>query len=144
MTGFPARERPMAAGRARAVLALLFPTLLLLVGCDGRGGSGSWEAVVEGPGAPPGAAVLSLEAQGVEAVEGLGGVEAWFHAPASEPGTLRVVLVAPDGAGELAFRVRVARRDDPAPVGRVLELAGLDNVPLPVTGDHRVRIRSGP
>ncbi len=130
--------------RSRRWLTLLLPTLFLLAACDGRSGSGSWEAVVEGPGAPLGAAVLTLEAQGVEAVEGLGGVEAWFHAPASEPGTLRIVLVAPDAAAELAFRVRVARRDAPAPVARVLELAGRDNAPLPVTADHGVRIRSGP
>ena len=127
----------------RAVLVFLLT--LTLAACDLWGsGPGSWEAVVEGPGPVPGAVILSVEGEGVEGIEGLAGSHAWFHASPGEPGVIRVVLVAPAGAGELAFRIRVARGASPVPIARVVELAGQDNEPLQVTVEHRVRIRSGP
>lgn len=127
----------------RAVLVLLLT--LTLAACDLRGsGPGNWEAVVEGPGPVPGAAILSVEAEGIDRIEGLAGSHAWFHASPGETGVIRVVLVAPAAADELAFRIRVARRASPAPVARVVELAGQDDEPLQVTAEHRVRIRSGP
>jgi hypothetical protein len=131
---------------SRTVLALLLTLGLVgLAACDSRdSGPGSWEAVLEGPGPVPGAVVLSVEGEGVEGVEGLAGAQAWFHAPPSEPGVIRVVVVAPAGAGEVAFRIRTARGSAPAPVARVVELAGQDNEPMQVTSEHRVRIRSGP
>jgi len=136
-------RRPV--GRIWSAVTLGLLLALGLAACDGRdSGPGNWEAVLEGPGPVPGAIILSVEGEGVEGVEGLAGAQAWFHAPPSEPGVIRVVVVAPAGAGEVAFRIRTARGAAPAPVARVVELAGPDNEPMQVTSEHRVRIRSGP
>ncbi len=105
--------------------ALLATAALVLAACgdDPVPGSGWLNATVVGPNGPEGAAVVLLPGEEVDAVEGVGGTEAWARA---DTAGVRIVLVHPTG-GDLAFEVAVD--DVSLPVAWVVEqVAGPDDV----------------
>lgn len=121
------------------VMLAMVPALVLLGGCDrDRASPGVVEAVVEGPAAPYGAAVLEVSGQGVEGVVEVAGTRIWSREVEQE--RIRFVVIQP-GEGPLVFGVRLADRDGPAPTFTIVELADSDDGNVVPTGQERIRLR---
>lgn len=122
-----------------AVTGLAVAALVGLAACDwGPSGEGDLRGTVAGPNGPFAAAVLMVSGEGVVDVAGEGGVRAWSRRTGDDE--LRVVLLQTEESGTLHFRIRVQDVGGPTPSVALLELAGLDDEPVQVTDEHRLRI----
>lgn len=130
-----------ARRRAGRVLAgVLIAFLIVLTGCDRTpSGEGDWDVTIQGPGGPFGAAVVMVSGDGVLDVVGSSGTRVWSQEV--EEGEFRAVIIQPASSGSADFRVRVREMGDPAPSVTVLQLADMDDEPVPVTAGHMPRYR---
>jgi len=107
-------------------------SVLLLAACDlGPSGPGTVEGSVTGD-ANLGAVVLDVTWPGVVGFEARGSTQVYSAAISGSPNRYRVVLVSPSG-GDLPFAIAVDDAYLESPVVTVVEAAGTDNLPLPVT-----------
>lgn len=123
----------------RLLLAALLAALTLLGACGDEGPSGptTVQATVRG-GVALGAVVLEIQGQGIEAVEGTGGTEA-FTAPLDAGGNrYRAVLVA-STPGNPTFRVRLASGGAEDLTAVVLSAADGRNDAITALGSVEVR-----
>ncbi len=119
---------------------LLVAPLLLLAGCDrAPSGEGDWEVAIQGPGGPFGSAVVMVSGDGVVDVAGRAGTRVWSEEV--EEGEFRAVVIQLGSSGSADFRVRVRDLGDPAPSVTILQLADMDDEPVPVTSAHTLRHR---
>ena len=128
------RTRPWRPRALRAVATLA--AALLLAACSDEGpvsGPGTMTATLVGPNGAEGAAVISLLADGIGAVSGVGNTS--VHARASE-GTLRLILIDQAG-GNLAFEVAVPDTTQP-PAVVIHEVAGPDDALRPTVDVYSV------
>ena len=124
----------------RVLAGVLMASLLVLTGCDRTpSGEGDWEVTIEGPGGPFGAAAVVVSGDGVLDVVGNSGTRVWSQEV--EEGEFRAVIIQPAPSGSADFRVRVREVGDPAPSVTVLQLADMDDEPVPVTASHTPRYR---
>jgi hypothetical protein len=124
----------------RRVGSVLLLLAAFTAGCDrSSSGKGDWAVTVEGPGAPFGAAVVSVSGDGVLDVTARGGIEIWTHEV--EEGEFRAVIIQPSPSGDMTFRVRVREVRDPPPSVAILELADVEDQAVTVTGEHVLRMR---
>ena len=126
------------AGRVLAGVLMAF--LLVLTGCDRTpSGEGDWEVTIQGPDGPFGAAVVLVSGDGVLDVVGASGTRVWSREV--DEGEFRAVVIQPASSGSADFRIRVREVGDPAPSVTILELAGMDDEPVPLTANHTPRYR---
>jgi len=126
----------MSVAQVRPIL-LSLGLLLLLTGCADRSGPGSYRGAVTLPAGSPGAVLLRLTGSEIRSVSGEGGTMAWMSADPG--GGVRLLLIDPDPAGAMTFRMEVADRSAPLPSIAVLQMVDRANEPLPETTEVRVR-----
>ncbi len=116
-----------------------FLTLALLVGaCDsGPTGPGDLTGSFRTSGPPMGGVVLEVVGAGIEKFNGTGGTQV-FWAAQPDPTVFRVILVG-EGGGDLPFTVTVKDRSKNVPRATVVSVVDLDNRPVPVTKDLKVK-----
>jgi hypothetical protein len=127
--------------RTVGLLIMTVALLPLLAGCrDEVRGPVTLQGVIDGPG-PVGAAFFVLPIEGVLSVEAVDG-DHLFTRFIPDDGVIRVVLVAGDrAAGPLRFRVQVADARVPRPQGSLVQLADIENRPIPNHMGYRIQIR---
>jgi hypothetical protein len=114
--------------------------LLALGGCDGDpSGEGDWTVGIQGPGEPYGAAVVMVSGEGVLELRAGQGTQVWSREVGEN--TFRAVVIQDDDGGSASFRIRVRDVGGAAPAITLLELADKDDEPVPVSGEHRLRLR---
>ena len=114
---------------------------VLMVGCDsGPQGPGDFSASVRSPGPSVGGVVLDVVGPSIEGFSGAGGSKVLW-ARQENTNAYRVIVIG-EGGGELMFTISVMDRGDGKPKGTVVSAVDLDNRPLPVTKDYKVRISS--
>ncbi len=120
-------ELPLAQRAVRLGLTILASTLLLW-GCDlGPSGPGPFIGSVQTAEGAPGSALMLITGEGLLRVEGTGGTLGWSGPVSGDPGEMRVLLVDPDPAGAMTFRLYVQDRAGPTPSFTVLQLADRQN-----------------
>ncbi|MGD2120092.1 MAG: hypothetical protein PVJ76_00035 [Gemmatimonadota bacterium] len=111
---------------------------LLAAGCDsGPEGPGDFTGTLQSGGVAVGGVVLEVVGSGVEDFTGAGGTRV-FWASQSDPKVHRVIVIG-EGSGDLEFQVAVEDRGRGKPRATVLNAVDLENRPLPVTQDFKVR-----
>jgi hypothetical protein len=111
---------------------------LAAVGCDsGPDGPGDFTGTLRSDGLALGAVVLEVVGNGVEGFSSAGGTKV-FWAVQSDPKVHRVIVIG-DGFGTLSFQVSVQDRGRGKPKATVLNAVDLENRPLPVTQEFKVR-----
>lgn len=148
-SGGPGPEEAMGRGRPgvwfgtsfRSTLAVLFLALgVALGGCDREpSGEGDWTVGIQGPGEPFGAAVVMVSGEGILELRPGEGTRIWSREVQED--TYRAVVLQDEGSGSASFRVRVRNVGGAAPSITLLELADQEDEPVPVSGDHRLRLR---
>jgi hypothetical protein len=81
--------------------------------------------------------VLEVVGSGIQGFSGAGGTKV-FWAPQGTPSVYRVIVVG-ETAGDLPFSVSVQDLADRKPRATVVSLVDLNNLPVPVTKDHKVK-----
>jgi hypothetical protein len=110
----------------------------LAIGCDsGPSGPGDLTGTVQTSNASVGGAVLEVVGGGIQSFSGAGGTKV-FWAPQDDPRVFRLVVISPTG-GELDFQVSVRDRGGRKPRATVVDLVDVDNLPVPVSKDDKVR-----
>jgi len=111
---------------------------ILAAGCDsGPSGPGDLAGSVRSPGPVLGGAVFEVVGRGIEGFSGAGGTKV-FWARQENPAVYRVIVVGESG-GELEFSVSVQDRSDRTPRATVVGVVDLNNQPLPVTKEYKVK-----
>ncbi len=111
---------------------------LVMMGCDsGPEGPGQFTGTLRSEGAAVGGVVLEVVGGGVEGFSGAAGTKV-FWAAQSDPKIHRVIVIG-EGGGDLAFQVSVEDRGRGKPKAAVINAVDLENRPLPVTPDFKVR-----
>lgn len=119
-------------------LAILASFAILAVGCDsGPSGPGELDATLLTPGPVIGAAVLEVVGSGIEGFTGAGATRV-FWARQDNPVQYRVVVVS-EGGGDLKFSVVMKDLAVRTPRYTVVSMVDLENRPLSVTGEYRLR-----
>ena len=120
--------------RSIAIWALVF----LGAGCDsGPSGPGDITGTIQSQGTPLGGAVVEIVSSGVEEFSGAGGTRV-FSAIQENPVVHRVIVIG-DSGGDLTFNVSVQDLDGRLPRVSIVSLVDLNNLPIPVTDDYKVR-----
>ena len=120
--------------RLLAFAALVFAAM----GCDsGPEGRGDYTGTLSVDGAAIGAVVLEVVGSGIEGFSSSGTTKV-FSAAQSDPKIHRVMVIG-EGGGDLEFTVSVQDRGSRKPRAIVLNAVDLENRPLPVTQDFKVR-----
>ncbi|MEX2530432.1 MAG: hypothetical protein WD960_06625 [Gemmatimonadota bacterium] len=123
---------------ATAGLAVVLLVLPLLAGCDWQAsGEGEWRTHVSGPGEPFGSGVLVVRGEGILDIVGDAGTVVWTARKGENE--LRVVAVQEEATGTFRLRIRVRDLSEPQPSVGLIELADLDNEPVPIDDEHRIR-----
>ncbi len=111
---------------------------LVAMGCDsGPDGPGDFTGTLRSDGVALGAVVLEVVGNGVEGFSSAGGTKV-FWAVQSDPKIHRVIVIG-EGNGNLSFQVSVQDRGRGKPKATVVNAVDLENRPLPVTRDFKVR-----
>ena len=119
-------------------LAAVLMLASLVGACDsGPEGPGDLTGRVQTSGPDLGAVVFQVVGTGIEKFTGTGGTKA-FWAQQTDPKTFRVILVG-EGGGELTFSASVQDRSKGLPRATVVSVVDLENRPLPVTNDFKVK-----
>ena len=107
------------------------------LGCDsGPDGPGDFTGTLQTSGGAVGGIVLEVVGTGIEGFSGAGGTKV-FSAVQADPKVHRVIVIGE--SGELAFQVTVQDRGRGKPKATVVNAVDLQNRPLPVTQDFKVR-----
>jgi hypothetical protein len=110
---------------------------LLALGCDsGPDGPGDFTGTLRTEGVAVGAMVLEVVGSGIEGFSSAGGTKV-FSAVQADPNTHRVMVIGE--GGDLAFQVTVQDRGRGKPKATVINAVDLENRPLPVTREFKVR-----
>ena len=121
-------------------LAAVLMLALLMGACDsGPKGPGDLTGSVQSPGPALGGVVFQVVGSGIEKFTGTGGTKV-FWAQQPDPKVFRVILVG-EGGGDLTFSTSVQDRSKGLPKATVVSVVDLENRPLPVTGDFKVKFR---
>jgi hypothetical protein len=119
-------------------LAAVLMLALLAGACDsGPKGPGDLTGTVQTSGPVLGGVVFQVVGSGIEKFTGTGGTKA-FWAQQPDPKVFRVILVK-EGGGELTFTASVQDRSEGLPRATVVSVVDLENRPLPVTNDFKVK-----
>ena len=120
--------------RSIAIWALVF----LGAACDsGPSGPGDITGTIQTQGTALGGAVVEIVSSGVEGFSGAGGTRV-FSAIQENPVVHRVIVIG-DSGGDLTFNVSVQDLDGRLPRVSIVSLVDLNNLPIPVTDDYKVR-----
>lgn len=113
-------------------------TLALLAGaCDsGPQGPGDLKGSFQTTGPAVGGLVFEVVGSGIERFTGTGGTKV-FWAQQPDPKVFRVILVGV--GGNLTFTATVQDRSKPLPRATVVSAVDLENRPVPVTKDLKVK-----
>lgn len=116
-----------------------FLVLTLLVGaCDsGPEGPGDLTGSFRTSGPAMGGVVFEVVGAGIEKFTGTGGTKV-FWAAQPDPNVFRVILIGESG-GDLTFTATVRDRSRGLPRATVVSVVDLENRPVPVTKDLKVR-----
>ena len=110
---------------------------LWAVGCDsGPDGPGDFSGTLQTNAGSVGGVVLEVVGTGIEGFSGAGGTKV-FSAVQADPKVHRVIVIGE--GGELTFQVSVQDRGRGKPKATVINAVDLENRPLPVTQDFKVR-----
>ena len=113
---------------------------LWVLACDsGPDGPGDFTGTLQTNGAAVGGIVLEVVGSGIEGFSGAGGTKV-FSAVQADPKVHRVIVIGE--GGDLTFQISVQDRDRGKPRATVLNAVDLQNRPLPVTQDFKVRFRN--
>lgn len=114
-------------------------TLALLAGaCDsGPKGPGDFTGSFQTTGPAMGGVVFEVVGAGIEKFTGTGGTKV-FWAQQPDPTVFRVILVG-EGGGDLTFTATVLDRSKALPRTTVVSAVDLENRPVPVTKDLKVK-----
>jgi len=131
----------MRRGTVLRCVSLVVLGFLALAGCDrSPSGEGDWHVLIQGPGAPFGAAAIAVSGDGVLGIASHRGTEVWQEE--LEPGEFRAVVIQPASSGDLWFRIRVRELRDPPPSIAIVELADMDDEVVTVSPEHSLRLRN--
>jgi hypothetical protein len=109
----------------------------LAAGCDsGPDGPGDYTGALRTQGVAVGAVVLEVVGTGIEDFSPAGGTKV-FSAVQADPKVHRVMVIGE--GGDLTFQVSVQDRGRGKPKATVINAVDLENRPLPVTQDFKVR-----
>ena len=108
--------------------------VLVFWGCDDPSGQGSYAGSVQTVDGAPGSALLLMIGEGLVRVEGTGGTLGWSGAVTGSPGEMRVLLIDPDSAGAMTFRLYVEDLSAPTPSFSILQLADRQNLLVEAEG----------
>jgi len=114
--------------------------VLFLAGCDsGPEGPGDLTAYFSQAPGPVGGAVLEVVGKGIVEFSGTGGSRV-FWAQQQDASTYRVIVLG-EGSSPPSLTASVEDLGNGLPRVTVVSLVSHDNLPIPVTGDYKVRFK---